>query len=115
MRSIKLVRRARQEVAAPFLDVDELVRRVVHGIDERKRLGLVGHGDGSGDVVDRSQRVGRGPDRQQPRAVIGQAAVEVVPVELARLRDHPHLEDGDAALALERPAKDRCWRDGRAR
>ena len=103
VRPMKFVRRARQEIAAPFADVDQLVRRIVHGIDERKGLGLACHGDGPGHVVDRSQRIGRRPDRQQLDAMVAQTAVQVVPIELAGLRDHPNLEDRDAPLALECP------------
>ena len=71
------------------------------GVDERQRVGLAGHGHGTGDVVDGTQGVGGRADRQETRAVIGQAAVQVVPVELAGLRDHLHPEHADASLALE--------------
>ena len=35
--------------------------------------------------------------------MVGQAAIQVVPVELAGLRDHSDLEDGDPSFALECP------------
>ena len=103
VRPVELVGGAGQEVAAPGLDVDELVGREMDGIDERQRIGLVRHGDGPGDVVDRPERIGRGPDRQELGAMLAQAAVQVIPVELAGLGDHPGLADDDAALALEGP------------
>ena len=34
--------------------------------------------------------------------MVGQAAIQVVPIKLAGLRDHADLEDGDAPFALER-------------
>jgi|GEM_PF-4607790 len=81
----KLVGRADHEVAAPRLDVDEVVRREVDGVHERQRLGLVSHGDRPGDVVDGPHGVGCGADGQQLGSMLAQAAVKIVPVELAGL------------------------------
>src|SRR5271157_6480734 len=98
---VKLVGRADHEVASPRLDVDELVRREVDGVHERQRLSLVSHGDRPGDIVDGPQGVGCGADGQQLGSMLAQAAVEMVPVELAGLGNHPVLADGDSAVVCK--------------
>ena len=103
VRPIKLVRRARQEVAAPFVHVDELVRREVHGIDKRERSASRAMATARATSLIVPSALDAAPIASSRVAVVGQAAVQVVPVELAGFRDHPDLKDGDTPLALERP------------
>ena len=72
------------------------------GVHECQGIGLVGHGDGPGDVVDRPQGVGRSADGQELGPVLAQGAFEIIPVELTGLGNHPGLANEDPPLFLER-------------
>jgi hypothetical protein len=102
VRSVELIRRAGQEVAAHQADIDQAVRGVMHGIDEHEGADVVGQAGSIGHVVDRAQGVRSRPDRQQPRAA-RDLPPEVVSVELTRLRDHSGDPHGDAPLAGQLP------------
>ena len=101
VRAIKLVGGAGEEVASPILNIHQLMGAKCTASTNVSASASRAMATARGDVVDRSQCVGGGPDRQQPASMIVQAAVQVVPVELAGLGDHLDLEDGDAALPLE--------------
>ena len=59
MRSVPLVRRGRERIAAERADVDRPVRREVHRVDEDPSAGAVRGLDDRGHVRNRPERVGR--------------------------------------------------------
>ena len=57
--------------------------------------------DGPGNVVDRPQGIGGRADGQYLGSMLVQAAIQIIPVELTGLGNHPGLADGDSPLPLE--------------
>ena len=70
VRAVPLVRAAGEDVAAEGADVDRLVRREVHGVDEHAGAGVVGGGDDRGEVGHRADEVGRAGQRDPARALV---------------------------------------------
>jgi hypothetical protein len=101
VRAVELVGRAAQEVAVERGDVDQVVRGVVHGVDEHASADRAGELRGLRDVGDGAERVGRRVDGEQPGAR-GDRRLERIPVDAAAIgmdADHPR---GDAAVLLQR-------------
>src|SRR5262245_8055145 len=80
----KLVRRADQEIAPPGRDVDERVRRMMHGIEEDQRAGLVSESGNLRNGVARADRVGSAANRHE-LGLRGELALQVVEVQRAVL------------------------------
>ena len=101
MRSVELVRRAHQQIAADRPDVHERVRREVDRIDEAQGAGIVRKAGGGGDVGDRAEDVRRGADGQElrPRR---ERALERVPLQLAGRGGHRHGANRQASIARDR-------------
>ena len=101
MRSVELVRRAHQQIAADRADVHQRVRRVVDCIDEAQGAGVVREPGGGGHIGDRAEDIRRGADGQElrPRR---EGALERVPLQLAGRGVHRHGANGQASIARDR-------------
>ena len=96
----------RQEIAADGLDVDERVRRIVHGVDEHSRAHGVGEPCSPRDVGDGAERIRRRADGEQLGARPDRR-LEIGPVQPTVVRPHLHHAHGDAAILLQRlPRRD---------
>ena len=104
MRSVELVRRAHQQIAADRTDVHQRVRRVVDRIDEAEGAGVAREPGGGGHVGDRPEDIRRRADGQElrPRR---EGALERVPVQLAGRGVHRHGADRQAPIAGDRPPR----------
>ena len=100
---IEFIGRAGQEVTTPFLNVDELMRCEMHCVHKRDNIGFTCHGDGSSNVVERSERIGGCTNRHHSCLGMLQASIQVIPVKFAGFGDHSHLKNRDAALAFKCP------------
>ena len=82
VRTEKFVCGARQKIAIERTDVNQSMRRIMHGIDVTQRSGLARQSHDFLDIVDRPDRVRRVSDRDQPR-MAGDLPCQVVHVERA--------------------------------
>jgi len=107
VRSVKLVGRAGEEVASDRVHIDEVVRRVVHGVDEDDGVaGGFREPTSGGDVRNRADRVRRGADRQDLRPGV-ERRFQARPIQPAVVQLHLHGAYGYAAIALQRaPGRD---------
>lgn len=97
VRSVELVGGAGEEVAAPLLDVDEVVWCVVYGVDEDAGAVGVGEFGGAADVVDGAEGVGGGAEGEDP-GTFRDSAFQVVPIELSGGGYHADGAEAEAVL-----------------
>ena len=98
VRTVELVRRASEEIAADFLDVHEFVRRIMHRIHEHQRARTMSETRRPRDIVDRAERVRRCTHRYELRLSI-ERSLEIIPVELASFRNHLHRANSQVTVA----------------
>ena len=101
VRPIELVRGARQEVAAPFPDIHQLMGAKCTASTNVSASASRAMATARGMSLIVPSALEAAPIASSSAAMIVQATVQVVPIELAGLRNHPDLKDGDAPLALE--------------
>ena len=108
VRTVELVRRARQQITVERGCVDQYVWCVVDSIHERECAHGMCQTSRPLDVGNGAQRVRRGTNRHQLRART-EAPFEIGPIQLAALRFHLHRLDRHAALPRQRlPWGDVC-------
>ena len=78
VRTVKFVGGTAQEIAIQRADIDQLMRRVVNGIDEDLPRLRMSHLAARGHVVDRAERVRSRADRDQLRPGV-ELLREIVP------------------------------------
>ena len=107
VRTVKLVRRAREEIASDGSHVDQVVRRVVDGVHEGERPDLsCASVRGTSHVAHRAEGVRRRADRHEP-GLRRERTLERRPIELPRLEQQRDRADRDPTLASEgRPGRD---------
>ena len=106
MRAVELVGGTGQKVAVKRLNVDQTMRRILHGVDKRIGPDGLGPADDRRHIVDRAHGVGGIADRHQP-CTRGDQRLHVLHVERAGF--HIHIRPANlraSILGQHQPGRD---------